>query len=64
MPPKRSPRAQRLARKLLLLPVLVVALPVAAAPAVAAQKKSTPGKGAAAAEAHKPYGVGQARKIK
>ena len=64
MSPMRSPRAQRLARQVLLLPVLVAALLVAVVPAAGGPKRDHPGKGAATVEAKKPYGAGHGRKIK
>ena len=65
MSPTRSTRARRLARKLVLLPVLVAALLVAVVPASAGgPKRDSTGKGSAAAETHKPYGSGHGRKIK
>ena len=61
----RSPRARRLARKLLLLPILVAAMLVVLVPAPAAGPKwDTPGNGAAAVQSHQPYGVGDGRKWK
>jgi hypothetical protein len=57
--------ARRLARKLILLPVLVAALLVVLVPATASGPKwDNPGSGAWAVETHQPYGVGQGRKIK
>lgn len=59
------PTARRLARKLLLLPVLVTALLVVLVPAPAhGPKWDNPGNGAWSVETHQPYGVGQGRKIK
>ncbi|HEX2084761.1 MAG TPA: hypothetical protein VHF89_03690 [Solirubrobacteraceae bacterium] len=56
--------ARRLARKLLLLPVLVAALVVVIVPAPAAPKWDNPGNGSWAVQSHQPYGVGDGRKIK
>jgi hypothetical protein len=63
--PMRSPRARRLARTLLLLPVLIAALLVVLVPATASGPKwDNPGNGAAAVQEHQPYGVGNGRKFK
>ena len=63
MPP-RSPRARRIARTLLLLPILVAALLVVLVPAAAAPKWDNPGNGTTAVQTHQPYGVGDGRKWK
>ena len=61
--PTASPRLRRIARQLLLLPVLVAALLVAIVPAPAAgPKHDVPG--AAAVQAHQPLFAGDGRKIK
>jgi hypothetical protein len=57
-------KARRTARKLLLLPILVVALVVVIVPAPAAPKWDNPGNGSFAVETHQPVGVGHGRKIK
>jgi hypothetical protein len=68
LPDKMSPMrptARRLARKLVLLPVLVIALLVVLVPATASGPRwDNPGNGSAAVDTHQPYGVGQGRKIK
>ncbi len=65
MSSSRSPRVRRLARKLLLLPVLVAALLVVLVPAPAAGPKwDNPGNGAWSVDTHKPYGNGDGRKFK
>ena len=65
MPSPRSPGARRLARKLVLLPVLVAALLVVLVPAPAAGPKwDNPGYGDTSVDAHKPYGTGDGRKFK
>ncbi|HEV2812485.1 MAG TPA: hypothetical protein VGW10_04460 [Solirubrobacteraceae bacterium] len=65
MSPTLPPGARRLARKLLLLPVIVAALLVVLVPAPAAGPKwENPGKGAWSVETHVPYGHGDGRKIK
>ncbi len=59
------PAARRIARKLILLPLVVVALLVVLVPAPAAGPKwDNPGNGAAAVQTHQPVGVGDGRKIK
>jgi hypothetical protein len=72
----RSPRARRVARKLVLLPILVASLLVVLAPATAAPKWDTwGGNGSGAttspsngwgygATEHKPAGNGDGRKFK
>src|SRR5687768_435791 len=65
----RSDRVRRFARKLVLLPILVVALLVVLAPATAAPKwDSGPpwsgGNGYGAVTDHKPVGNGDGRKFK
>jgi hypothetical protein len=64
MSPMR-PTFRRIARRLVLLPLLVAALLVVLVPAPASGPRwDNPGSGAAAVEAHQPYGVGQGRKFK
>ena len=59
------PSTRRMARKLLLLPVLVAALLVVLVPAPAAGPQwDNPGNGAAAVDQHRPYGAGDGRKLK
>ncbi len=60
--PTRSPRARRIARQLLLLPILVAGLVVTIVPAPAAPKHDVPG--ASAVQAHQPLFAGDGRKIK
>ena len=57
--------SRRLARRLVLLPILVATLLVVLVPATASGPKwDNPGNGAWAVEQHQPYGVGNGRKFK
>jgi hypothetical protein len=67
----RSPRVRSLARKLVLLPILVAALLVVLAPATAAPKwdngpgwGGSAGNGYGAVSSHQPAGNGDGRKFK
>ena len=64
MPTQRSTRAPRLARRLVLLPVLAAALGLGVAPATVPAKAGKSAKGGSSADAHKPYGKGDGRKFK
>ena len=64
MSPTR-PSARRIARKLLLLPIVAASQLVVLVPAPASGPKwDNPGNGAAAVQTHQPVGVGDGRKIK
>ena len=63
MSPSSSPRARRCARKLTLVPVIVAAFAVTAAPATAGPKKQTKSSSTKTVD-DKKYGSGNGRKFK